>query len=54
MLVVEAVEVVGDPDRVVRQRVRPAPLDRLLDDPGELDEPLDQLPLLGGQLLRAL
>ena len=52
VLVVEAVEVVGDADRVRRQRLRPAPLDRLRDDAGELGEPLDQLALLRGELLR--
>src|SRR5581483_1787747 len=46
VLVVEAVEVVGDVDRVVRQLVRAAPLSRLRHDGGELDEPLDELALL--------
>ena len=34
-LVVEAVEVVGDADRVIRERVRAAPLRRLGDGPLE-------------------
>ena len=46
-MVVEAVEVVGDADRVRRERVRAAPLRRLGDDSRELGQPLDQLPLLG-------
>src|SRR5579859_4615156 len=50
MLVVEAVEVVGDVDRVVRELVRAAPLGRLGDDGGELDEALDELALLGRQI----
>src|SRR5204863_914820 len=44
--VVEAVEVVGDPYRVGRNRLRAAPLGRLGGDPRELREPLDQIPLL--------
>jgi hypothetical protein len=52
VLVVEAVEVIGHADRVGRQPVRATPLDRLLDDARELDEPLDQLPLLGGEPFR--
>src|SRR5262245_25674037 len=52
VLVVEAVEVVRDADRVGRERVRPAPLDGLLDDPGKLGQPLDELLLLGSQPLR--
>ena len=51
MLVVEAVEVVGDANRVVRERVRAASRNRLLDDVRELGQPLDQILLLGGQLL---
>ena len=47
MLVVEAVEVVRDADRVGRERVRAAPLGRLLDDAGKLGQPLDQVLLLG-------
>ncbi len=46
MLVVEAVERVGDLDRVVGQRVRATPLGRLGDDGRELGEPLDQFALL--------
>ena len=34
VMVVEAVEVVGEPDRVGRDRVRPPPLGRLGDDAG--------------------
>src|SRR5439155_9574222 len=44
---VEAVEVVGDADRVVRDPLRPAPLGRLGGDIGELGEPFDQIALLG-------
>ena len=50
VLVVEAVEVVGDANRVGRERVRAAALDGLLDDARELGEALDQLLLLGGEL----
>ena len=46
MLVVEAVEVVGDADRVGRDRLRPALLRRLRDDRRQLEQPLDQLALL--------
>ena len=49
VVVVEAVEVVGDADRVVRDRVRAAPLGRLGDDGRELGEPLDQVALLGAR-----
>ena len=47
VVVVEAVEVVGEPDRVHRDRVRAAPLGRLAHDGRELGEPLDELALLG-------
>src|SRR5690242_18377588 len=47
--VVEAVELVGDADRIRRQRVRAAPLRRLRRDVGELDEPLHEVALLRGQ-----
>ena len=50
VVVVEAVEVVGDADRVGRDRVRAAALGRLGDDRGKLGEPLDQVALLGGEL----
>ena len=50
MVVVEAVEVVGDADRVRRQRMGRAPLRRLRDDAGKLDEPLDEAALLGVEL----
>ena len=53
-LVVEAVEVVGDLDRVDRDRVRAAALGRLRDHAGEFREPLDQLSLLGRELGRRL
>ena len=46
VLVVEAVEVVGDADRVDRDRVRRPPLGRLRDDGGELEEALHELALL--------
>ncbi len=49
MVVVEAVEVVGDADRVRGERVRPAPLGRLGDDLGELGQALDELPLLAAR-----
>ena len=47
---VEAMEVVRDADRVVRERVGAASLDGFLDDARELDEALDELLLLGGEL----
>ena len=43
---VEAVEIVGDPDRVGRDRVRAAAGRRLGDDGGELGQALDQVALL--------
>ena len=46
VVVVEAVEVVGDADRVGRDRMRRAPLGRLGDDLRELGEPLDEVALL--------
>ena len=49
MSVVEAVKVVGEPDRVDGDRVRAAPLGRLADDSRELGEALDELALLGGE-----
>ena len=52
VLVVEAVEVVGDADRVGRDRVRPAALGGLRDDARELGQPLDQLALLGREPAR--
>ena len=45
-MVVEAVEVVRDPDRVRRQRVRRPSLGRLGDESGKFEQPLDELPLL--------
>src|SRR2546423_15628457 len=51
MLVVEAVEVVGDADRIDRNRLRPASLRRFRGDAGKLEQALDQLPLLGLQRL---
>src|SRR2546425_2233561 len=54
VVVVEAVEVVGDADRVVRQGVRAAPLDGLRDYLRELRQPLDQILFLAGELLRTL
>src|SRR5439155_14903529 len=51
MLVVEAVEVVGHADRVVRERLRRAPLGRIGDERGKLQQPLDQLALLARQRL---
>ena len=51
---VEAVEVVGQTDRVSRHRLRAAPGRRLGDDVRELGELLDQLLLLGRQLGRRL
>src|SRR6185503_14965843 len=49
VLVVEAVEVVGDPDRVGGNSLRPALHERVRDDGGKLREPLHELPLLRGQ-----
>ena len=46
VLVVEAVEVVRDADRVDRDRVRRPPLGRLRHDAGELEQPLHELALL--------
>ncbi len=46
MLVIEAVEVVGDADRVDRDRVRRPPLGRLSGDLRELEQALHQLALL--------
>ena len=43
-VVVEAVEVVGDPDGVDRDGMRPAPLGRLGDDGRELGQALDAAP----------
>src|SRR5579885_59482 len=48
-LVVEAVEVVGEADRVRRQELRTAPRRRLAHRGREVGEPLDQLLLLGGE-----
>ena len=45
VVVVEAVEVVGDADGVRREGMRAATLGRLGDDRGELGEPLDELAL---------
>ena len=50
MVVIEAVEVVRNADRVRRDRVRAAPLRRLRDDGGKLGEPLYEVALLGGEL----
>ena len=50
MVVVEAVKVVGEPDRIGRDRVRRAALRRLGDDSRELEDPLDEIALLGRQL----
>src|SRR5205823_3416470 len=49
VLVVEAVEVVGDADRVGRNALRPALQERVGDDLGKLGEPLHELSFLGGQ-----
>src|SRR5512133_574758 len=49
VLVVEAVEVVGDADRVDRNRLRPPPFRRLRGDDRKLQQPLDQLALFGLQ-----
>jgi hypothetical protein len=46
VLVVEAVEVVGDPDRVRGQRLRPSMLGGVGRDRRQLQQPLDQLTLL--------
>ena len=48
VLGVEAMEVVGDADRIGRDRVRAAPLGRLGSDPGQLEEAPDQALLVGG------
>ena len=52
MLVVEAVKVVGDPDRVDRDPVRRPPLRGLRGGDRKISQPLDQIPLftleLGG------
>ena len=50
MLVVEAVEIVRQADRIGRQRVGAPALGRLGDDTRELGQALDQLSLLDGQL----
>ena len=52
VVVVEAVEVVGDADGVRRQRVGRAPLGGFGDDGRKLDEPLDEAALLGRELGR--
>src|SRR5215471_795453 len=49
VLVVEAVEVVCNADRVRRDRVGAASLSRLPDDLRELQQPLDELALLRGE-----
>src|SRR5439155_6780618 len=54
VLVVEAVEVVRELDRVRGQRVRTAARGRRLDGAGEVDDPLDQVALLGSELFRRL
>src|SRR5690242_15764658 len=54
VLVVEAVEVVGDPDRVGRNPLRAALHERVGGDGGQLGEPLDELSLLRGQRARGL
>src|SRR5437660_5070442 len=51
MLVVEAVEVVGDADRIGRNSLRAALDERVLGDRGQLGEPLHELPLLRRQRL---
>src|SRR6266540_858003 len=53
MLVVEAMKVVGDPDRVERDRVGRPSLGRLGRDSGELREPLDQVALLDREVARS-
>ena len=50
VMVVEAVKVVRDTDRVRRQGVRRAALGRIGDDARELREPLDELALLAGEV----
>src|SRR5262249_59140281 len=52
VLVVEAMKIVRDLDRVRRERVRPPPLRGRRDDARELDQTLHELALLGGQLAR--
>jgi hypothetical protein len=47
VVVIEAVEVVGDADRVRRQPMRATALGSLDDDGGELGQALDELALLG-------
>jgi len=54
MLVVEAVKVVGDPDRIDRDRMRCATLRSLGGDGGELQEPFDQVALLFRELYRCV
>src|SRR4051812_12764012 len=49
VLVVEAVEVVGDADRVSRDPLGPPPGDRLRGDPRQLGKPLHELTLLRGE-----
>src|SRR5204863_5574451 len=49
VLVVEAVELVGDADGVCRDRLRAALLGRVGRDGGQLEQPLHQLPLLAGE-----
>ena len=50
VVVVEAVKVVGEPDRVRRNRVRRPPLGRLGDDARELEDPFHEIAFLGRQL----
>src|SRR5581483_628056 len=52
VLVVEAVEVVGDADRVCRNPLRPPPLGRLAHHRRKLRQPLDELPLFDGERFR--
>src|SRR5262245_25342499 len=52
VVMVEAMEIVGEVDGVVGELMRGAPLGRLCDDGRELDESFDQGPLLGRQLCR--
>src|SRR5215212_1645988 len=52
VLGVKAVEVVGDANRVGRNRMRSAPLRRLGGDPGELQQAADEALLLVGELGR--
>ena len=54
MLVVEAMEVVGEANRVDRDRVRCPPLRGLCDDERKLEQPLDQVPFLGCELRGSL